>query len=548
MRRWTHYQLWTAGAVVATAITLAFLTDTPAIAGRFDTQSVSGGGSGSGGGGGGGHGGGHGGSGSSGSGSSDSGSSGSGSGSWSGSGSSDSSGFGSSGSGSWGSGSSSGWSGSGDTLSALDDDSGSSSSDDRSVRSNSGSGSSNSGSGSSNSGSGSSDDESDSSNSGSGSSDDNSESSNSGSTSSRDDVQSPQSDYAWRNLAAREHPDYDRQGFPVRRGEIIAIDLTEAQVDAVELQGFKVIGRTKLPGLAMILFRLRIPKDLPLSQAMDKLRISDAASSAELDHYFAVTSGRVDLTADAPMMDMKVPKKQKLWIGIIDTAVWTGATLRDVRIEGRDFMKAKGGSHKPPFAHGTAVASILARQGAVRLTVANVFAADRHPYSSAEAIARAVNWMVERKVPVINISIAGPRNALLDRVIAAAAARGHIVVAAAGNEGPAAPPTYPAASPGALAVTAIDQTGRVYPKANRGAHIEIAAFGVGIGAEAPDGTLKPHSGTSFAAPFVSASLARCLPSPDAALSGGCVRAMEARARDLGAPGRDPVYGYGLLNP
>jgi subtilisin family serine protease len=179
---------------------------------------------------------------------------------------------------------------------------------------------------------------------------------------------------------------------------------------------------------------------------------------------------------------------------------------------------------------------------------ANVFSADGQPYSSAEAIARAVNWMVERKVPVINISIAGPRNALVDKVISSAIALGHVVVAAAGNGGPNAPAAYPAASPGAVAVTAVDEKGRVYLNANRGAYIDISAFGVGIGAEAPDGSLRPHSGTSFATPFVSASLARCLDAVHPGQSQNCIRKMEGSARDLGAPGRDPVYGHGLLIP
>lgn len=297
----------------------------------------------------------------------------------------------------------------------------------------------------------------------------------------------------------------------------------------------------------MRMVRLRAPVGMKATEAMTILRSSDPTTFYELDHYFGVTSGGIDKAAPS-MIEMKVPKPQPLWIGMIDTAVWTQATLRGVRVESQNFVDGKSSSRRPPYAHGTAVASILARQGAVRLTSANIFAADARPFSSAEAIARAVNWMVERKVPVINISIAGPRNALVDRVVAAATARGHVVVAAAGNGGPAAPPAYPAASPGAVAVTAIDRTGRVYANANRGNHIEISAVGVGIGAEAPDGTMRPHSGTSFAAPFVSAYLARCVKgiAPQSRLA--CIKQMDSRARDLGAPGRDPIYGYGLLVP
>lgn len=448
----------------------------------------------------------------------------SGSGTSGGSGSSSGSGSGSwdsSGSGSWGSDSSG--SGSGDTLSGSDSsNSGSGSQDDDMETSNSGSGSSNGSTGSSNG------------------------SSDSSGDGSRHDGGHGVSGEAreWHTLAAREHPEFDERGFPARRGEILAIDLDEGQLEAVRSHGFKAVGRIKLAAVGMIAVRLRVPSGMTGQAAITQLQGLTPGRIFELDHFFGVTSGGVDKLAGGNMLDMIIPKSQPLWIGMIDTAVWSGATLRGVRIDASDFATRKVGA-RPPFAHGTAVASILARHGAARLTAANIFTADRRPYSSAEAIARAVNWMVERKVTVINISIAGPHNALVDRVIASAVARGHIVVAAAGNAGPLAPPAYPAASPGAIAVTAIDRDGRVYVSANRGKYISMSAFGVAIGAEAPDGTLKPHTGTSFAAPFVSAHLAACVKRLAPSI---CVSQMAARARDLGAPGRDPVYGHGLLVP
>lgn len=97
-------------------------------------------------------------------------------------------------------------------------------------------------------------------------------------------------------------------------------------------------------------------------------------------------------------------------------------------------------------------------------------------------------------------------------------------------------------------MTAIDRSGQVYLYANRGSYIDISAIGVGVGAEAPDGNFRPHSGTSFAAPFMSAYLARCLETANVEHSRNCVRKMEAGAHDLGAPGRDPVYGFGMLVP
>jgi subtilisin family serine protease len=346
-------------------------------------------------------------------------------------------------------------------------------------------------------------------------------------------------------LAARENPEFDRGGFPTRRGEVISLDLTKDQIKAAKARGFSVIDKVKLPALGLLMVRLRAPRGMKAIDAMSALRSENPETFYELDHYFGITSGGLDGKAGDDMLDMKVSNPRPFTVGMIDTAVWRQATLRSARVDSQDFTQRSG---KPPYAHGTAVASILHRQGAVRIVSANVFAADGRPYSSAEAIARAVDWMVERKVPVINISIAGPHNALVDRVIAAATARGHIIVAAAGNGGPAAPAAYPAASPGAVAVTAIDRTGRVYLNANRGDYIDISAIGVAIGAEAPDGSLRPHSGTSFAAPFVAASLARCQSNVDPRRRQDCVKQMEAHARDLGTPGRDPIYGYGLLVP
>jgi Subtilase family len=411
------------------------------------------------------------------------------------------------------------------------------------------SGSSKDGSDSSSSGSGS--DDFDSSNSGSDS--DDSESSNSGSgksgsaysDSDRREGSSFDNGRSWQTLAARERPDFDRSGFPTRRGEILSLDLTDEQINMVKQSGFSVVDTVKLKAIGLVMVRLRAPVGMTASDAMNALRAENPKTFYEFDHYFGVTGGGKVGKAGGSMFDMKIPKSKSFTIGMIDTAVWRQATLRSARVDAKDFASSKG---KPPFAHGTAVASILHRQGAKHIVSANVFSADGRPYSSAEAIARAVNWMVERKVPVINISIAGPRNAMVDKVVAAAIARGHVVVAAAGNGGPSAPAAYPAASPGAVAVTAVDHLGRVYLNANRGAYIDMSAIGVGIGAEAPDGSLRPHSGTSFAAPFVSASLARCVDKVKPGQNESCIKQMESRAHDLGKPGRDPIYGYGLLIP
>ena len=73
----------------------------------------------------------------------------------------------------------------------------------------------------------------------------------------------------------------------------------------------------------------------------------------------------------------------------------------------------------------------------------------------------------------------------------------------------------------------------------------FAAPGAQMAAAAPGGGFVAVRGTSFAAPIVAGELARDLPATDPAAAQREVSRLAAAAADLGPPGRDPVYGYGL---
>jgi subtilisin family serine protease len=212
------------------------------------------------------------------------------------------------------------------------------------------------------------------------------------------------------------------------------------------------------------------------------------------------------------------------------------------------------GSREVPSGHGTAIAALLVGQASGDLQAlvpqARLFAADvfylqgDEVRSDALAILRALDWAVESDAEVIALSLSGEANGALQRGIRAAARRAGLV-AAAGNGGPNGAPAYPAAYPEVLAVTAIDVRKRPYRNANRGSYVDLAAPGVGIWSADADGGFTNWSGTSFAVPFVAAALLHA-----GALSGGdSVRAralLAESAEDLGAIGRDEVYGWGLL--
>jgi subtilisin family serine protease len=161
---------------------------------------------------------------------------------------------------------------------------------------------------------------------------------------------------------------------------------------------------------------------------------------------------------------------------------------------------------------------------------------------------QALDWLISiEELQVINISMTGPANRLLAQGVAAAHRHGKVIVAAAGNQGPFAPAMYPAAYEGVITATAVGVDTAIYRWANQGEHVDFAALGVSVVTARGDGTVGAESGTSMAAPIVSAFFACEL----AAQNGDTTKTLErlrTRAVDLGTPGRDPVFGHGLLHP
>jgi hypothetical protein len=244
-------------------------------------------------------------------------------------------------------------------------------------------------------------------------------------------------------------------------------------------------------------------------------------------------------------------------IGMVDTLVNSGiAALKRQRIIIRSFTSGQAG---PPTVHGTRIASIIV--GApdsefpglipkATLYAANAFTSDkagRH-HASALAIARALNWLAGQDIDVINLSITGPDNRLLQLAVQRILARPIPIVAAAGNQGPKALPAYPAAYKNVIAVTAVDRFNRIYRYANQGTYIRFAAPGVRIWLPGTNGKGGYCQGTSYASAFGTAVTATFWNNPGADKKiESLVRLVSKNAVDLGPPGRDPIFGWGLIH-
>jgi hypothetical protein len=210
------------------------------------------------------------------------------------------------------------------------------------------------------------------------------------------------------------------------------------------------------------------------------------------------------------------------------------------------------GSKEGPHVHGTGIAGAIVSHARLmgsapeaRILAIRAFgAAPNGAESTSFVILKGLDYAAAHGAQVVNMSFAGPKDALIERGIAATAAKGILMVAAAGNAGPKSPPLYPAANTNVIAVTATDAQDRLFAASNRGSHIAISAPGVDIFLPAPDDKYQMTSGTSFSAAYVS-GLAALMLERNPALKPGEVRAMLLKtARDLGAPGRDDLFGAG----
>lgn len=344
-----------------------------------------------------------------------------------------------------------------------------------------------------------------------------------------------------RDLGETEKAEHDKDGFPVRRGEIVALDLSSATLKDMLARGFRVVEARKLDDIGREMFRLSAPEGMPAMAAREALRSVDPAAVADLVHYYGLNmmaGTRAVPVRKAPPLSNR---PARLTVGMIDTAVSGHAALKSARL----IPWAEGNLAAAPVEHGTAVASLLAEEGSSTIYAANIFRGTAaRPFTSADVIAEALGWMLSHKVGTVNMSLAGPRNAVLDRVIRDTAAKGLQVVAAAGNGGPTAPPAYPAALPGVIAVTAVDKDHRIYRYANHGRYIAVAAKGVAVTAAHAGGGYARFDGTSFAAPHITAWIARCRAGGGEAE--GCKSKLRAAARDAGPVGFDDIYGHGVV--
>ncbi|HXG80915.1 MAG TPA: S8 family serine peptidase [Sphingomicrobium sp.] len=300
----------------------------------------------------------------------------------------------------------------------------------------------------------------------------------------------------------------DDEGQPVRKGQLIAIDPDSASLAAAQRAGFRLVASQAVDELGLRMVTLAVPKGMSARKGLKTLRATAPNLQCDYDHVYEPAGGALLPATNTSLAALK-PVRAGTRIAMIDGGVASHPSLAGTGIEQRGFV-----GPPQPTGHGTAIGSLLVGnqgrfRGAARgaqLYVGDVYAGNPAA-GSATAIVKALAWAASKRPAVINISLVGPSNPALGRAIGALRARGIAVIAPVGNDGPAAPPQYPASYSGVIAVTGVDAADRALREAGRATHLDFAAPGADLVAALPGNGYTPVRGTSFAAPFVAARLA-----------------------------------------
>jgi len=169
-----------------------------------------------------------------------------------------------------------------------------------------------------------------------------------------------------------------------------------------------------------------------------------------------------------------------------------------------------------------------------------------------EQIPAAVRWAVDNGARVINISLGStspewPQS--WDAAFLYAEQKDVVIVAAAGNRvGGNVQVGAPATIPGVLTVAGLDRKGVASVDASsQGISIGVAAPAENLIGGMPGGGYAEWAGTSGATPIVSGVAALIRSKWPEMTASQVINRIVTTAKDAGAPGKDPIYGFGVLN-
>jgi len=320
------------------------------------------------------------------------------------------------------------------------------------------------------------------------------------------------------------------------------------------------------------------------SKAIDKLKKNPNVKYVECDYIFNATAQQLPWGVDrigAPIVH-GYDRGSGIKVAILDTGIdYDHPDLHDNYMSGIDYVNDDD-DPMDDQGHGTHCAGIVAAMDneigvigvAPEASLYGVKVLDNEGHGHNSDIIAGIEWSVNNDMQVISMSFGGRQStSALQEACDAASNRGVVLVAAAGNRGSNWMPSgsnwdivdYPAKYESVIAVAATDSMDERPYWSSMGASVELAAPGVNINSTYWDDTYTTKQGTSMACPHVSGTAALILATPedtardanndgtyetdgDGVWTNNEVRAiLQATADDLGDPGKDNLYGFGLVN-
>ncbi|NEW05222.1 peptidase S8 [Paenibacillus sp. SYP-B3998] len=245
---------------------------------------------------------------------------------------------------------------------------------------------------------------------------------------------------------------------------------------------------------------------------------------------------------------------------VVVAVVDTGVDLQHPDLQGQllSGYNVISGNDSPvdDVGHGTHVAGVIAalvnnNLGVAGMTWYNkvlpVKVLDQTGAGSTYSVAQGIIWAADHGAKVMNLSLGNYADSgFLHDAIKYAFDKDVAIIAASGNDNTERP-GYPAAYSEVFAVAATDADNKKAPFSNFGDYIDVAAPGVSIASTYPNNQYAALSGTSMASPHVTA-LAALIRSTNPSLKNTEVyEIIRQSAQDLGSPGRDKYFGFGLID-
>lgn len=341
-------------------------------------------------------------------------------------------------------------------------------------------------------------------------------------------------------------------GTPQAVEEAIANEFNLERVESFE---------SELAGERVVL--LKIKDGQPVEKVVAVLNSDQRVAGAQPNFSYiqqGAAAERAEETEDYAFAKLELEEAQTLARGrgvllaLIDSSV--DVLSRELKGGVAGTYDATTEGFAKPDAHTTAIAGILVGSGTVSsvapeaklLCIKAVFdAKGGGKRADSRTVGKAMEYAIAQNARIVLVPLLGRHDPLIERIIRQAASRHALIVAPAGNKGASAAPSYPGAYEDVVAVTATDSDDGVYDKANQGGYIALAAPGVDIVVLQPGGGTAQISGTSFAAAHA-AGVAALMLGYDPQLTVDRVRtAMSQSAVDLGRPGKDQIFGAGLVS-